>query len=713
MKEFLLCFVALATTLPLTKAQIQSGGKPTIYEDSINSADTIVGTQLDEVVVEGRTQRVIKNGVEYIPGKNMKTTALDAYRLLYNMQIPKLVVSPIDNSVTSPTGQDVAMYIDYVRATPQELSGMRPEDVLRVEVLDYPDDPRFEGSLRVVNFIMRRYDWGGYTKLTLSGRTFNGDLVEGNAYNKFVTGRWTLDAFAQGYGTWNSKYRENTVESLRDFDYDDMHIDRLSRTERNDGYYERSNAEQVSVRAAYNSGNRYIGHTVGFSRTATPYQNNDMTVDFTQGILPSSSATRTGASQSINVSLAGNYRFILPKGNIVFVNWDYFHSGNRLRTLYTLGGQSPIANGNREKVNGAQVNLSYTKQFQHNNTLSIVMDSYNTFYDTGYTGSYSGNEKKISSENMIIAQYTHNWGFGLSLFARVGASYTLGRLNGENLLHQWNPRLGLQFQYQLNDRNMFGIEGWLYNSYPDPTRANGALVRSNELLWNQGNPDLKTVLGRSCEASYTFVPRNNFSLTASVNYEIGINRAFYDYITIAGVDGLVRTYGFNNREKQLKGLLTGSLRLLNNSLGIYLQGGVKRQVNSGSHAMNKTSLIGMAYVNYYVGNFSVTAYYEPPMRTIYSRNGKYIRTGDSYGLNLAYALKSLKFRLDVANVFSTGHYHESYSSEKFESEGWKWVNGRARSLRLTVTYTLPYGKQVNRNNELQDATRRNSAILEQ
>lgn len=711
MHKFLLCLIAIVAGYSTALAQELSADA----KASPRSAEAVtdsVGTQLEEVVVEGRTQRVIKNGVEYIPGKNMKKTALDAYRLLYNMQIPKLVVSPIDNSVTSPTGQDVTIYIDYIKATPEDLSGLRPENVMRVEVLDYPEDPRFEGNLRVVNFIMKHYEWGGYTKLTAFGWTLNGEYIQGSVYNKFVTGRWTIDAFAQGSGEWNDKYRANRTDIFRDFDYDDIHIDEMTRTENVDNYYERDNGQQASLRFSYQGDKQYISHTAGFSRSAMPYRNSDMSVDFTRGLLSSSQATDNRSTQNINATVAGHYRFFMPKGNTLFVTWVYGHSGNKLHMLYDIDGQAPIVNGNKEKAHSPQLTLNYTKRFQHNNSVTILLSSHNSFYDTDYSGSYRGKEKMVSSENLCLAQYTQNWAFGLSLFARAGASYTLGRLNGENLIHQWNPRFGLQFQYRPNDKNMFGLEGWMYNSYPNPSMANGALVRSNELLWNQGNPDLKSVLGRSCEASYTFIPRNNFSLSASVNYEIGINRPYYDYVSVPGIDGLVRTYGFDNREKQLKALITASLRLFNNSLGLYVQGGVQRQVNSGSHAMNKTSLIGMAYVNYFIGNFSATVYCAAPDKTIYGTAGRYFRGIPGHGLNLAYSLKSFDFGFDVVNIFSNGHSHFSYGSRLFSSEGWNWSNGFAKSLRLSVTYTLPYGKQVNRNNELQDATQNRSAILE-
>lgn len=49
-------------------------------------------------------------------------------------------------------------------ASADEMRGIRIEDVKRIEYYDYPNDSRFMGKPHVINFIMQKYEYGGYVK---------------------------------------------------------------------------------------------------------------------------------------------------------------------------------------------------------------------------------------------------------------------------------------------------------------------------------------------------------------------------------------------------------------------------------------------------------------------------------------------------------------------------------------------------------------------
>lgn len=129
------------------------------------STDSIKTQELNEVVVEASNQQTNATSSTYIPMARQKNAASDAISLLSQMAIPQLSVDPASQSIKTVSGQAVSIFIDYVAASAQDLSGMRTTDVKKVEYLVYPTDPRFRGAQYVINFIMQKYVWGGYTKI--------------------------------------------------------------------------------------------------------------------------------------------------------------------------------------------------------------------------------------------------------------------------------------------------------------------------------------------------------------------------------------------------------------------------------------------------------------------------------------------------------------------------------------------------------------------
>lgn len=677
------------------------------------SPDSVKTQELDEVVVEARTQRVIDRGVAYTPTKRIKKTATDATRLLELMNIPQLNITPGTMSVKTYAGKDVAIFIDFNEATDEDLQGLRPEDVLHVEVLQYPEDPRFGGQANVINFVMRKYEWGGYTKLTVKGTTLNIDRGDGILYSKFVNKNWTFDANATGSITHNDNYNSYNIETFRDISVGDRHVDAVTRTSQSGAnYLQQSNSQSATFRAAYETKDIEIIHSVSFNRMATPLERDLSSVNYSQDIFSASSSLSRESAQTITPRLRGYYYFAMPKNNTLIASWKFAYGSTRRNSTYQLGSLAPIINNNKETSYAPTMIIQYSKKFSHNNTFRTSLMTFNTIYHTNYEGSYNGLQKLLSSENMLFLEYMQNWQCGLSLYSRVGASYVIGRLNGVNTLEQWNPRLGLQLNYKINEKHSASVEGWWGNNHPTPASSNSAIVQSNELLWLQGNPELRNTTFITASASYTYIPTNKLSFSATAEYNGSLNKTAHDYFSMSGYDGLICKEINSGDFHRYSGYLSATLKLFDNSLSLKASGQVERMVASGIDAQSMNLIAANVQANYYFRNFSFILYYQTPNRNLAPFDyGFRYHYKSTYGILANYAIGDFKAGLQFRNWFNSNRYYADFDSNRYSAHGWVWSSSLARSIQLTLSYTFPYGKKVKRNNEISESESAGSAIL--
>lgn len=175
--------------------------------------DSTKTQKLDEVVVEAQLQHTSATVSTYLPTKRQKNAAQTGPELLNHMAIPQLgLVS--GNAVTTNSGQKVDLYIDYVPASEQDLSGMNMQDVKKVEYYDFPQDPRFQGSEHVVNFIMQKYEYGGYVK-AYANEFLISNSGQFNLYSKFQYKRMTYDLAAGSWYSHNNHMSQGIAEIYR------------------------------------------------------------------------------------------------------------------------------------------------------------------------------------------------------------------------------------------------------------------------------------------------------------------------------------------------------------------------------------------------------------------------------------------------------------------------------------------------------------------
>ena len=124
-------------------------------------------TELGEVVVEGDAviQKVDRQIL--LPNKEQLGASSDGMSLLQNLQIPRIVVNPADNTVKTLANQDVQLRINGIEASNSEVMAINPKDVIRIEYHDHPS-VRYNGAAAVINYIVKHRDTGGNLMLNAS-----------------------------------------------------------------------------------------------------------------------------------------------------------------------------------------------------------------------------------------------------------------------------------------------------------------------------------------------------------------------------------------------------------------------------------------------------------------------------------------------------------------------------------------------------------------
>lgn len=142
-------------------------------------------TDLKDIVVEG--DRLIKtpNSVTVLPTKTEKNASVDAFDLVKRLTLPKITVR--DSSVSTLLGDDVAVFINGIPASTDEMRGIDVSTISKVEYLDFPQDSRYLGCQHVLNITTKLPIAGGFTKIYARGDYADKLTEYANIMSKFST----------------------------------------------------------------------------------------------------------------------------------------------------------------------------------------------------------------------------------------------------------------------------------------------------------------------------------------------------------------------------------------------------------------------------------------------------------------------------------------------------------------------------------------------
>lgn len=689
------------------------------YEPAYKKCDTFtVGTvqmkelpvHLQAVNVEADNASLLSDKSVYRPTPRQKNASQTATDLLVRMAIPQLNVRLGSSNISTVSGQPVAVYIDYVPATEEELKMIKTSDVRTVEYLEYPSDARFQGNKNVINFRMVKYEYGGYIK-TLGTENFivNSGFLQANA--RLVRKRMTYDIMGYGYYMDNNHFGTDQTEffQLPQSDGDILSFQRTSMTE---AAKLRRNSYETSFRALYSADRVTANNQIAFGIDNTPRNDNRGSVRYTDNKTERSDYTTDSDSKEKYLDYKGYYYFGLSDNNSLTVSAGYTYSHTDQSSLYSETGIPGIFNSASDNTHKGNVTVNYAKTFSDNHSIRAHGSEIYTHNRTYYSGSVTALDNSVTTYGQVGINYSFT-------DSKVTGSMGLGwnwistRLNDSKTFSNF-PYLDVSCRYVPDKRHSAGIVFHYAVWPPSSNYRSENVIHVSPYLWHTGNPMLKSEKSYDIGTNYTFVPSNRFRMTVFANTWLQGNRAAFVYR--ATEEGIVRTieqpigsfghynYGVNATVTQMDGRL-------------YLTGQLEQLfVHNGKPYNTDRSCISY-YIQalYYLGNFNFAVAYQSADATdnYNSKSGVWTRNKDSFTLQAGWSNTSWNIRLTAKNL-QRWNWRSSYDTMYSDSYSVVRSISNASShalIQLSATYTFGFGKKVKQGNDISKQAGASSGIL--
>ena len=543
----------------------------------MNEASTV----LSEVVVEGDAviQKVDRQIL--LPNKEQLGASSDGMSLLQNLQIPRIVVNPADNTVKTLANQDVQLRINGIEASNSEVMAINPKDVIRIEYHDQPG-VRFNGEAAVINYIVKHRDTGGNLMLNAS----NGVTMP-------------------GWGEYHLSGKVNFGKSS---------FSLLTHYSPRDIYWTRTNAETYNFSTGTIE-NREVGEPTRFKMNPV---NIGLTYNWTNGeknmlqialrdnmlFMPHSKTNRDSylyqgtdsfaihdheSTQSISPSLDIYYEHNLPDDNHLYfdVVGTYINSSNDRRfeqlplgetvadttdvlsrvkgNKYSLIGEA-IYEKDWENI-GLTVGVRHNQQWVENTYLSgindqIVNDQIVNVLTTAETYAFAEVQQRVKQFSYAVG---------------IGAMHTYIEQGGQKSSN-WIARPQLTLSYDFGKGVFWKYKGYVSGYQPSLSAMSDVAQQIDKYQIRQGNPNLKPVMFVANEMQLSWQSKHvNLNIWANYSYDHKpIMDETYELSTLRNSDlstlseavspMVVRTYANHRGFHRLQVAPSVQVRLLNNSL---------------------------------------------------------------------------------------------------------------------------------------------------
>ena len=474
--------------------------------------------QLGEVTVTASNVTATADKKLVFPNEQQVKASANGVDLLRNLLIPRLSVSPIDNSVSTTDGGTVQLAINGRKATKEEVTALQPSEIIRVEMLEDPG-LRYGEADAVVNYVVRRYDMGGsfgYDGTQSSKSWFGNHNVNG----KLNFGKSEISFY---YGTNQQYFEELWYKRTETFTFEDG--SQYHRHQQTEPVYSKGYDGNGGLTYNLQDGNKYmLNITAKLNHGADPTREEKgklYTEEYPELVTDRIDMYHgSDFTPSLDIYYQRNLK---NKQFLAFNAVGTYMRTTRQSQYKEFLNNEPIVDYS-SSVKGKKYSLIaegiYEKSFANGGRLNTGIKHTQSYTNNLYDGTLFYHTRMRQAVSYGYVQYNGKWqklryGFG------VGATRSWFHQDGQKEYEKWsfNPRFNLSFTF--NNHWSTSLQGNASSRNPSLADISAADQLIDSLQIKRGNPDLDTYM------QYALKYRLNFN-KGKVNIGFSNNYYYYD-----------------------------------------------------------------------------------------------------------------------------------------------------------------------------------------
>lgn len=673
--------------------------------------DTIKAQQLNEVVIKASYNTADARGLKFTPTSKQKNSSQNGIDLLRRMAIPQIKVSLSDDRVTTQSGEPVAIFINYVAASSQELEGLKTSDVRRVEYFYSPSDQRFMGERNVVNIIIQAYEYGGYTKFSLYEKFLLGLSDKASVYSKFSYKKLTYDMYV-GSDNINSRHQGTSIVGIFHLPQSDGSTSDIVRSQTLQDSRYSSNTVPISFRVSYSKRNFQTKNTIGFIFRDIPHNNTSGTLEFRPLDANYFTYTNTAKNRMKSLSYSGSFNINFPNQFALSLTpkVNYSHTNqqsNYMATSITY----PIINNAKEAYYNASIMAMGRKIISDVHYIFIRGFGGYNHYNVTYLSDTQSRDRLRERYFGISGLYGY-YADNISADMLIGLRNEHNTVNGESM-NTLYPFVNASIGWSPNQKNSLNLS-FSYSKEPmDANLKSPNIIQQNELMYYTGNPRLKNSPNIMTNLNYNWMPADWIQISPFVQHYSCFDREIPIYMPYMDGKAVIRKYENNGDHHRTQIGLSLTAYFLERNLQVQLAPSQMFYKSTGYYNLSYNPIIFAGVVTYYLRDFYFSGYYELQNRTLWTNSGTFFKDKSLLQIVAGWNKSDLNIRIGILNPFRKSWVASTttFDTPVYSQSSINYGTSAHCNLIISATYTFGYGKKVSRNNEVAEQSVESTAIL--